>query len=53
MIKIKISAYLRHLVMGLHCLVLLLILKKLLVLLLLLLSICLLTFCLVVHVHEV
>ena len=39
MIKIKISAHLRHLVMGLHCLVLLLILKKLLVLLLLLLGI--------------
>ena len=37
MIKIKISAYLRHLMVGLHCLVLLLILKKLLVLLLLLL----------------
>ena len=39
MIKIKISAYLRHLVMGLHCLVLLLILEKLLVLLLLLLGV--------------
>lgn len=38
MIQIKISSYLRHCVMGLHCLGLLLILKKLLVLLLLLLG---------------
>ena len=39
MIKIKISAYLGHLVVGLHSLVLLLVLEKLLVLLLLLLRV--------------